>query len=94
MFVEDLDVVARVFLGGERIELAADGIDLLGDILGGPRGRALEQHVLDKMGHAAPLSGFVTRAAGEPHADADGSHLRHALCQNAKPVIENVSNDR
>ena len=34
MLVEHLDVVARVFLGGERVELAADRVDRLRDVLG------------------------------------------------------------
>ena len=35
MLVEHLDVVAGVFLRGERVELAADRIDLLRDVFGG-----------------------------------------------------------
>ena len=37
VLVEHLDVVAGVFLRGERVELAADRIDRLGDVFGGPR---------------------------------------------------------
>ena len=39
MLVEDLDVVAGVFLRGERVELAADRVDRLRDVLGRPRRR-------------------------------------------------------
>ena len=34
VLVEHLDVVARVFLRGEGVELAADRIDRLGDVFG------------------------------------------------------------
>ena len=34
VLVEHLDVVAGVFLRGERVELAADRVDRLGDVLG------------------------------------------------------------
>ena len=34
MFVEHFDVVAGVFLGRERVELAANGIDSLRDVFG------------------------------------------------------------
>ena len=34
VLVEHLDVVARVFLGRERVELAADRVDRLRDVLG------------------------------------------------------------
>ena len=76
MLVEHLDVVAGVFLGGERVHLAADGVDGLGDVLGRSRAGPLEQHVLHEMGDAARVLRFVARPARQPHADADGAHLR------------------
>ena len=94
VLVEHLDVVAGVLLRGERVELAADRVDRLRDVLGRPRRRALEQHVLDEVGDAAALGGFVARSARQPDADADRTDLRHPLGENAKAVIENVSDDR
>ena len=94
MLVEDLDVVARVFLRGERVELAADRIDRLRDVFRRPAGRPLEEHVLDEMGDAAALGGFVARSARQPHADADRTNLRHPLGEKTKTVIENVSDNR
>ena len=94
VFVEHLDVVARVFLGREGVELAADRIDRLRDVLGRSGGRALEQHVLDEMRDAAALGGFVPRAARQPHADTDRADLRHPLGEKTEAVIENVSDDR
>jgi hypothetical protein len=93
MLVEHFDVVARVFLGGERVELSADGIDLLRDVFRRPRAGALEQHVLDEMGDAAALGRFVPRAARQPDADADRADLRHPLGQNPETVVEHVSDD-
>jgi hypothetical protein len=49
--------------------------------------------VLDKVRDAAALRAFMPRAARQPHTDADRPHLRHPLGENAKAVIENVSND-
>ena len=94
MLVEDFDVVARVLLGGERVELPADGVNRLGNILGRAAGGALEQHVLDEMRDAPALSRLVAGAPGEPYADADRADLRHLLGEKAKPVIENVPDDR
>ena len=79
VLVEHLDVVARVFLGRERVELAADRVDLLRDLLRRPRRRALEEHVLDEMRDAAFGVGLVARPAGQPHADGDRTHVRHRL---------------
>jgi hypothetical protein len=42
VLVEDLDVVAGVFLGRERVEVSAERVDLLGDVFRRARGRALE----------------------------------------------------
>ena len=59
-----------------------------------PRRRAFEEHVLDEVRDAAAVGGFVPRAARQPDADADRTHLRHLLGEDAEAVIENVSNDR
>ena len=94
VFVEDFDVVARVFLGGEGVELAADRVDRLRDVFRRPRCRALEEHVLDEMRDAAALRRLVPRSPGQPHADADRTHLRHPLRQETNAVAQNVSDDR
>ena len=79
VLVEHLDVVAGVFLGGERVELAADRIDRLRNHLRRPRRRALEQHVLDEMRDAAFGIGLVARSARQPDADRHRPHVRHRL---------------
>ena len=93
VLVEDFDVVAGVFLGGERVELSTDRIDLLRDVFRGPRAGALEQHVFDEMRDAAALGRFVTRTARQPDADADRADLCHPLGQNPETVVEHVSDD-
>ena len=93
VLVEHLDVVARVFLGRERVELAADRIDSLRDVFGRARGRALEQHVLDEMSDAALFVGLVPRAARQPHAEADGAHVAHRFSDETNPVVECVANN-
>ena len=93
MLVEHLHVVAGVFLGGERVELAADRIDRLRDIFGRARGGALEQHVLDEMRDAAVFVGLVPRAARQPHAEADRTNMAHRFSDETNPVIECVANN-
>ena len=79
VLVEHLDVVAGVFLGGERVQLAADRIDRLGDVLGGSGGRALEEHVLDEMCDPALGLGFVPRTPRDPDTRGDRTDVRHRL---------------
>ena len=94
MLVEHLDVVARVFLGREGVELTADRVDRLGDVLRAARPGALEEHVLHEVRDAAALGRFVAGPPRQPDADADRADLRHPLRQDAQAVIEGVGNDR
>ena len=52
VLVQDLDIEADGFLAGEGVEIAADAVDLTGDVLGGAGGGAFEDHVLDEVGEA------------------------------------------
>jgi hypothetical protein len=73
-----LDVVARVLLPGESVELAADGVDLAGDLPGrrAPL-RALEEHVLGEVGDPVRLLGLVAGARREHDEAGDRLRLRH-----------------
>ncbi len=55
MLVEHLGVEADQLLGGEGVQIAADGIDRARDVFGGTARGALEQHVLDEMRDAVLL---------------------------------------
>jgi hypothetical protein len=82
-------VVARVLLAGEGVELAADRVDLAGDVPGGrPLLGALEEHVLGEVGDPVGLGGLVARARGQHHEARDGLRLRHRSGQDAKAVGE------
>ncbi len=60
VLVEHVRVVAGVLLGGERVELAADGVDGLGDVDRGARRGRLEQQVLEEVRGAGHGRTFVT----------------------------------
>ncbi len=79
-----LDVVAGVLLARERVELAADPVDLGRDVARGRALlRALEEHVLGEMGDATDLGGLVARARREHDETGDGLRLRHRRREHA-----------
>jgi hypothetical protein len=91
VLVEHLDVVARVLLGSEGVELTADGVNRLRDVFGGAGVGPLEQHVLDEVRDAAALVALVARAAHQPHADGHRPHVRHRFGNEPETVVENVA---
>ena len=93
VLIEHFDVVAGTLLRRERIQLSANRIDRLRDVLGSPPSRSFEQHVLDEMRDASALVVFMPRATCQPDADTDGPHVRHRLGDKAEAVSENLAND-
>jgi hypothetical protein len=79
MLVEHLDVEARVLLGGEGVHLPTHRVHGARDVLGGARGRALEDEMLDEMGHPAPALRLVARPRLHPHPDRHRPDVRHPL---------------
>src|SRR5208282_1502492 len=69
VLIENFNIEADTFLRGERVHIAADGIDLAGDGFGGARLRSLEHHVLDEVGNAIEFRLFVARTRLKPDAD-------------------------
>ena len=74
-------------------DLAADGVDGLGDVFRAARRRALEEHVLDEMSNAALFLRFVSGAARQPDPDADGAHVGHPLREESKTIRKHVADD-
>jgi len=93
MLVEDLDVIAGVFLRREGVEVPAKLIDLLRDVLGGTEPGALEDHVLHEMRDAAVLDWLVARTPGEPDAYAHRPDVVHGLGDETDPVVEDLADD-
>ena len=83
------DVVAGVLLAGEGVELAADRVDLAGDVT---RGRAplgpLEEHVLGEVRDPVRLGCFVARAGRQHHDARHGLRVRHRRGQDPQAVLQ------
>jgi len=83
------DVVAGQLLAGERVELAADRVDLGRDR---PRRRsllgALEEHVLGEVSDAFRLRRLVPRSRGEHDEARHRAHLREGRGDHSHAVPE------
>jgi hypothetical protein len=91
IFILNLDIKANAFLGGERVHIAADGIDLAGDLLGSAVLGAFEDHVLDKVRNAVGLRSLVARASLQPNADGRRADVFHLLGDDGKAVGQNLT---
>jgi len=91
MLIENFDVEADTFLGGEGVHVAADRVDLAGDGFGGAVLRALEHHVLDKMRDAIPFSVFIAGARFQPDADGNRAEVRHLLRDHGQAIRQRAA---
>ena len=89
MDIQHPGMVAGVLHGGERVGLAADGIELLGDLKRAAPGRSLENHMFDEMGQPALRIGFVPRPHMNPDAHGDGAHMGHRHGKDTNAVVQN-----
>jgi len=86
MRIEHLGVETDLFLRGEGVEHAADGIHFAGDVFGGAALGAFEDHMLKKMGSAVFGGGFAAGAVADPDANGDGTDVLHGLGDNDEAV--------
>jgi hypothetical protein len=67
------------------IDFAADILDLLGDVARRAAGRALEGHMLKKMGDTMLILSFVAGTRLDPDAESDALQMRHGFSDDGKP---------
>ena len=91
MLVENFDVEADAFFRGESIHVAADRIDLTGDVFSGAGFGPLEYHVLDEMGDAIEFRILVAGTGLEPDADCDRANVRHLLGDDGKAIRQDLT---
>src|SRR5438093_164017 len=78
----------RVLARGRCVQLAAQPVEDLGDLLRRVRARALEQEVFDEVRDARLRLGLVTRAGADPEPDRDRADARDALRDHALARVE------
>ena len=72
-------IVGGAFDAGRGVEVAADRLDLLGDLPRGAPRRALERHVLEQMRDAVLVGVLVAAAGADPHAERGALQMRHGV---------------
>ena len=81
--LEHARVIGRGLGAGRRVEIAADRLDLLGDLARGAPPRALERHVFEEMRDAVLVAPFVAAAGIDPHAERGRLEMRHRVGHHA-----------
>jgi hypothetical protein len=79
MLIQHFNVEADRFLAGKGVHIAADRVDLAGNVLRCPVARPLEHHVLDEVRDAVDPRVFVPRAGLHPDAHRHRANVIHLL---------------
>ena len=93
VFLQDLGVIGGVLARRIGVHMAADRLDLLGDVEGGAGRRALEHHVLDQMGDAVDLGPLVAGADTDPDAERRRLDMGHRIGGDPQAVGESGDPD-
>src|SRR6266508_933794 len=86
--VEDPSIDDRVVARGRGVELAAEGVEDLGDLLGRVGPGTLEEEVLEEMGHPCAAVVLVARARSDPQADRRGANAGERLADHPRAAVE------
>src|SRR5205085_11440910 len=87
-------VIGRALARGVGIEMAADRLDLLGDVAGAAPFRALEGHVLEEMRGTVDLGRLMPRPDIDPQPERDGVDRVDAVGDDPQPVWKRGESDR
>ena len=82
--LEDARVVGGRLDAGRRVDLAADRLDLLGDVDGRARARALERHVFEEVRQAVLVVAFRARPGADPDAERRALQMIHRMGDDAE----------
>ena len=86
VFAQHARVIGGRVDAGRGVEIAADRLDLLGDVLGAPPRGALEGHVLEEMGDAVLAFRLAAAAGADPDAERHGLDLGHGMAHHGEAI--------
>src|SRR5437868_11072784 len=75
--------------GGVGVERSTENLQSESQLLGAPRPRALEHHVLEHVGDAHLVRALVERCSTDPRPQCDRPYSRHVLREYGQPVRQN-----
>ena len=79
-------VIGRRVDAGRGIQLAANRLDLLGDVLSAPPRRALEGHMLEEMGDAVLGQALAAAAGADPDAKRHRLHVGSRMAHHGEAI--------
>ena len=88
---QDRRVVDRVLFAGAGVVVRAHLVELAVHLVGGSAGRALEDHVLEKMAHAGQRVRLVARAGLDEERHGRRVGVAVALGHHFQAVFERVT---
>src|SRR6266850_4686209 len=88
VFGEDVGVVAGHFLRGGGVVAGADLVEDAVDVFPGVFFGAFEHHVLEEVGDAVDIHGFVAGAGFDEHAGGDGVRIGVDLGDDVEAVFK------
>ncbi len=88
VFGEDVGVVAGHFLGSGGVVAGADLVEDAVDVFPGVFFGAFEHHVLEEMGDAVDVHGFVACAGFDEHSGGDGMGVGIYFGDDVEAVFE------
>ena len=84
VFLQHLHVIGGLFARRVGVDVAADRLDLLGDLHRRPTFGALERHVFEEMRDAVLRLQFVARASRDVRSERDGLDPLHPFGDDGK----------
>ncbi|MNE98755.1 hypothetical protein D3C80_1973200 [compost metagenome] len=86
MLIQHFCIIACIFLRGKCIDVAANRIKLLGNILGAKAVGAFKEHMFNEMGNTVVQGIFIAGTGSDPDSKGNGPAGRNFFCNHPQAV--------
>lgn len=94
VLLHDVPVIIGQLLARAGVEIAAEEVDAVGELLRAARSRALEKKMLEEVRGAERPLVFIGGPRPDPEADGDGVHVLNAFGQHPDPSRKHRTADK